>query len=109
MRGADTVTVTESLFKVCHPGDFVPADHPLRPIGQMVNEALVKMDVLFAGMYEADIKGGRPRISPPSPRPAETAARRALASVLQRALRDPAHGANLIQLAISLVHRSCHG
>ena len=30
----------------------------------MVNEALVKMDGLFAGMYEADIKGGRPSIAP---------------------------------------------
>jgi transposase len=30
----------------------------------MVNEALLKMDDLFAGMYEADIKGGRPSIAP---------------------------------------------
>ena len=62
MRGADTFT--ERLFTMRHLEDFVPADHPLRPIRQMVNEALVKMDVLFAGMYEADIKGGRPSIAP---------------------------------------------
>lgn len=62
MRGADTFT--ESLFTMCHLEDFVPADHPLRPIRQMVNEALVKMDGLFCGMYEADIKGGRPSIAP---------------------------------------------
>ena len=62
MRGADTFT--ESLFTMRHLEDFVPADHPLRPIRQMVNEALVKMDVLFAGMYEADVKGGRPSIAP---------------------------------------------
>jgi transposase len=62
MRGADTFT--ESLFTMRHLEDFVPSDHPLRPIRQMVNEALVKMDGLFCGMYEADIKGGRPSIAP---------------------------------------------
>ncbi len=62
MRGADTFT--ESLFTMRRLEDFVPADHPLRPIRAMVNEALVKMDGLFAGMYEADIKGGRPSIAP---------------------------------------------
>ncbi len=30
----------------------------------MASEALAKMDRLFAGMYEADIKGGRPSIAP---------------------------------------------
>ena len=35
--------------------DSVPADHTLGLIRQMVNEALVKIDVLFAGMYEADV------------------------------------------------------
>lgn len=62
MRGADTFT--ESLFTMRHLDDFVPASHPLRPIRKMVNEALVKMDALLGGMYEADIKGGRPSIAP---------------------------------------------
>jgi transposase len=62
MRGADTFT--ESLFTMRRLEDFVPANHPLRPIRAMVNEALGKMDGLFAGMYEADIKGGRPSIAP---------------------------------------------
>jgi transposase len=62
MRGPDTFT--ESLFTMRHLEDFVPADHPLRPIRKMVNEALVKMDGLFAQMYEADIQGGRPSIAP---------------------------------------------
>lgn len=62
MRGADTFT--ESLFTMQKLEDFVPAEHPLRPIRQMVNAALVKMDALFSGMYEADIKGGRPSIAP---------------------------------------------
>jgi len=30
----------------------------------MVNAALLKMDALLSGMYEADIKGGRPSIAP---------------------------------------------
>jgi transposase len=62
MRGADTFT--ESPFTLYRLEDFVPADHPLRAIRQMVNEALGKMDALFAGMYEAHSKGGRPSIAP---------------------------------------------
>jgi transposase len=62
MRGADAFT--ESLFTMQKLEDFVPADHPLRPIREMVHVALVKMDALFSGMYEADIKGGRPSIAP---------------------------------------------
>lgn len=62
MRGADTFT--ESLFTMRHLDDFVPASHPLRPIRVMVNAALIKMDALLGGMYEADIKGGRPSIAP---------------------------------------------
>lgn len=62
MRGADTVT--ESLFALRKLEDFVPAENPLRPIRQKVNAALVKMNGLFSGMYEADINGGRPSIAP---------------------------------------------
>ena len=62
MRGSDTFT--ESLFTLRRLDDFVPAKHPLRRIRSMANEALAKMNVLFARMYEADIKGGRPSIAP---------------------------------------------
>jgi transposase len=62
MRGPDTFT--EGLFTLRRLDDFVPAKHPLRRIRLMANEALAKMDVLFARMYEADIKGGRPSIAP---------------------------------------------
>ena len=62
MRGTDTFT--ESLFTMRRLDDFVPKSHPLRPIRTMVNQVLAKMDRLFAGMYEADIKGGRPSIAP---------------------------------------------
>lgn len=62
MRGADTFT--ESLFTMRRLDDFVPADHPLRVIREMVNKALANMDGLFTQMYAADIKGGRPSIAP---------------------------------------------
>lgn len=61
MRGADTFT--ESLFTMRHRDDVVPTNHPLRAIRVMVNAALVKMDALLSGMYEAAIKGGRPSIA----------------------------------------------
>jgi transposase len=62
MRGTDTFT--ESPFTLHRLEDFVPPDHPLRAIRQMVNEALGKMDGLFSGMYEPHNKGGRPSIAP---------------------------------------------
>lgn len=62
MRGADTFT--EGLFTLKKLDDFVPANHPLRVIRRMVNEALAEMGEPFAQMYEDDIKGGRPSIAP---------------------------------------------
>jgi len=62
MRGADTFT--ESLFTLRKLEDFVPAVHPLRAIRTMANAALAKMNGLFANMYEADAKGGRPSVAP---------------------------------------------
>lgn len=62
MRGADTFT--ESLFTMRKLEDFVPAEHPLRSIRMMANEALGKMGALFAVMYEAPAKGGRPSVAP---------------------------------------------
>ena len=62
MRGADTFT--ESLFTMRHLDDFVPTNHPLRSTRVVVNTALVKMDALLSIMCEADIKDGRPSITP---------------------------------------------
>lgn len=62
MRGADSYN--ESLLTTVRLEDFVPANHPLRPIRKWVNDALAKMDAKFSEMYEADIKGGRPSIAP---------------------------------------------
>jgi transposase len=62
MRGRDGYN--ESLFSTVRLEDFVPADHPLRPIRAWINEALTRLDERFSAMYEADVKGGRPSIAP---------------------------------------------
>ena len=62
MRGADSYN--ESLFTTVRLEDFVPANHPLRPMRAWLNDALAQMDAKFSAMYEADIKGGRPSIAP---------------------------------------------
>jgi transposase len=62
MRAADTFN--EILFTLRQLEDFVPVEHPLRLIRQMVNVALVKMATLFASRYEADLNGGRYSIAP---------------------------------------------
>ena len=62
MRGADSYN--EALFSTIRLEEFVPANHPLRPIRTWLNEALTKMDARFSAMYEADVKGGRPSIAP---------------------------------------------
>lgn len=62
MRGADTFT--ESLFTMRRLDDFVPQNHPLRPVRRMVNSALKNLEPLLTSMYAVDIKGGRPSIAP---------------------------------------------
>jgi transposase len=62
MRGADGYT--ETMFTMSKLDDFVPASHPLRPIRLWLNDALKRMDPMFARMYESDAKGGRPSIAP---------------------------------------------
>lgn len=64
----------------------------------MINVALVKMNGLCAGMYETDIKGGRPSIATE-----KRLHRNAAADLLQRALRAPAHGADSVQVVVPLV------
>lgn len=62
MRGVDVFS--EQLFTLKKLEDFVPTDHPLRPIRTRVNAALKRLDGLFEKMYEPDWKGGRPSIAP---------------------------------------------
>lgn len=59
MRGSDAMQ--ESLFTVAKLEDFVPLDHPLRPIRDLVNEALARLNCLFNTVY-ADT--GRASIAP---------------------------------------------
>ena len=59
MRGSDGMQ--EALFTVAKLEDFVPADHPLRAIRGVVNEALSRLNGLFNLIY-ADT--GRASIAP---------------------------------------------
>ncbi len=51
----------EPLFTTVKLEDFVPADHPLRPLRLLVNQALKRLNGLFSTIY-AD--GGRASIAP---------------------------------------------
>lgn len=59
MRGADVMQ--ESMFTTVILDKYVPAQHPLRPIRDLFNEALKKLNGLFESIY-AD--GGRDSIAP---------------------------------------------
>jgi transposase len=50
MRGADVTQ--EDLFVTRQTSDYVPANHPLLPIRDMLNVALRDMDLLFESIYE---------------------------------------------------------
>lgn len=51
----------EPLFTTVKLEDFVPADHPLRPLRLLVNQALKRLNGLFGTIY-AD--SGRASIAP---------------------------------------------
>ena len=59
MRGPDVMQ--DTLFAVRSLESYVPADHPLRPVRDILNEALRRMDPLFAVMYAP---AGRDSIAP---------------------------------------------
>lgn len=59
MRGTDIFQ--ESLFTTVQLESFVPADHPLRPIKALLDEAMKNLNWLFGGIY-ADT--GRESIPP---------------------------------------------
>lgn len=62
MRGTDVFI--EQLLTLKKLDDFVPSDHPLRPIRERVNAALARLNGLFEKIYESGWKGGRPSIAP---------------------------------------------
>ncbi len=49
MRGPDIHQ--ETLFSTVSPESRVPKDHPLRPIREMVDEALKALDSEFQALY----------------------------------------------------------
>ena len=49
----------ESLFTVAKLDDFVPADHPLRAIRTLVNDALTAMNAQFNAIYANSGRLGR--------------------------------------------------
>src|SRR5450756_561242 len=59
MRGFDSHQ--ECMFSYLSPAERVPPDHPLRPIKEMVNQALSDLWAEFQAMYA---KVGRPSIAP---------------------------------------------
>jgi hypothetical protein len=93
MRGMDEMQ--ETLFTTVKLEDFVFADHPLRPIRLLVNEALKRLNGLFNTTY-ADSGLGLDC-------PGETAARAAAAGVLLGAQRAHADGTDALQPAVPLV------
>jgi transposase len=59
MRGEDIIQ--ESLFTTVHLGTFIPSDHPLRPIRQLIDQAMKRLNWLFDRIYA---EGGRQSIPP---------------------------------------------
>ncbi|MDI6813645.1 MAG: IS5 family transposase [Deltaproteobacteria bacterium] len=59
MRGNDVQQ--QAMFSYLSPGARVPQDHPLRPIRDMVNQALRELSGEFQAMYSRE---GRPSIPP---------------------------------------------
>src|SRR5258706_16023082 len=59
MRGDDNLQ--EGIFSYISPEKRVPTDHPLRPIGNLVDEILKEMSPQFATLYS---NVGRPSIAP---------------------------------------------
>ena len=51
MRGIDDQT--GALFSYLSPEALVPADHPLRPIRVLVNQALARLSPTFDKLYPA--------------------------------------------------------
>jgi len=53
-----------NLFVKINLEDLVPAEHPLRGVKRLTDEALLAMSRTFAAAYEPAEKGGRPSIPP---------------------------------------------
>ena len=98
MRGADVTQ--EGLFVVKQTSDYVPAEHPLIAIREILNPALRDMDRLFESMYE---ERGRYSVPP------EWAAWIGAASLVWNSERTAVVRAIGLQHAVPLVRRTGHG
>jgi len=61
MRGADIQQ--DTLFSTVIPEERVPADHPLRPIREMVNAALKSLNADFNALHPDMGRDSTPRRS----------------------------------------------
>jgi hypothetical protein len=99
MRGDDIQQ--DSMFSYLSPEARVPKDHPLRPLGQMVNQAFRELSPDFQAMYSRE---GRPSIPPEK-------LLRAFAppGVVYHPQRTTVDGAVGLQSPVSLVCGPLHG
>ena len=99
MRGHDEQTT--HMFSYLSPEQRVPADHPLRAVRALTDEALQTMSRRFASLYATT---GRPSIPP------EQLLRALLLQVLYTVRSEPAaHGRAQRQPAVPVVRRAEHG
>ena len=61
MRGADFMQ--DMLFSVRSLESFVPNEHPLRPVREILNTALKRMDCVFAAITRRAVETRSPRRS----------------------------------------------
>ena len=99
MRGHDEQTT--HMFSYLSPEQRVPADHPLRAVRALTDEALQTMSRRFASLYATT---GRPSIPP------EQLLRALLLQVLYTVRsRAAAHGRAQRQPAVPVVRRAEYG
>ena len=98
MRGHDEQTA--HMFSYLSPEQRVPADHPLRAVRALTDEALQTMSRRFASLYATT---GRPSIPP------EQLLRALLLGALHGAERAAAHGRAQRQPAVPVVRRAEYG
>ena len=98
MRGHDEQTA--HMFSYLSPEQRVPADHPLRAVRALTDEALQTMSRRFASLYATT--------GPVDPTGA-IAARFAVAGALHGAERAAAHGRAQLQPAVPVVRRAEYG
>lgn len=54
----------EPMRGIAKQSDFVPANHPLRPLRIWLKDAFKNMEVIFMSMYQTDAKNARLEIAP---------------------------------------------